>query len=164
MKKTIYIFLFLLLFITGCSSTQEANMKEDIFSYDSSVLGDNSAVAAILNHLKHSESLRDISLQTKSEPYGLTVTYEGIDATLLEKEYTETAIYNATFLFALVDNADWMTFVFENEKEHTLRVTKDELQTWYDRELRTFTDQESLEQLIHEHLEENNPDTLLQEG
>ena len=45
-----------------------------------------------------------------------------------EQNYKKTAIYNATFLFALVQNVDWITFNFGNQE---YKITKENLQNWY---------------------------------
>ena len=55
----------------------------------------------------------------------MILNYEGIEAEEIEKKDKETAIYNATFIFALVRNAEWVTFNFNNRE---YKVTKEELQ------------------------------------
>ena len=158
MKKiTKYIFfsLLILLFINGCSlnNNVQNTTNEGIFQYKGSLIGDNSAVINIIGQLQHSEEFKEVSLQTKTEPYGMTLTYNGIEATMIEKEYKETAIYNATFLLALVDNAEWTTFVFE---DHEYKITKEELQKWYGIELSEFTNEEELKSLVQEQLKDEN--------
>lgn len=56
------------------------------------------------------------------EPYGIILNYDWIDS---EQEYRETVIYNATFLFTLVQNVDWITF---NSDISEYTITKDNLQ------------------------------------
>lgn len=158
MKKiTKYIFfsLLILLFINGCSlnNNVQNTTNEDIFQYEGSLIGDNSAVINIIGQLQHSEEFKEVLLQTKKEPYGMTITYNEIEATMIEKEYKETAIYNATFLLALVDNAEWITFVFEDLE---YKITKEELQMWYGKELSEFTNEEELKSLVQEQLEDEN--------
>ncbi|WP_228275784.1 DUF4825 domain-containing protein [Gracilibacillus oryzae] len=83
-----------------------------MFQYKNSYVGDNSAVGNIVNELAHSKELNQISLQTKTEPYGITLEYNDIDAEQVEEEMKHMVISNATFLFALIKNADWITFQF----------------------------------------------------
>ncbi|WP_087973505.1 DUF4825 domain-containing protein [Oceanobacillus rekensis] len=158
MKKTTkYIFfsLLILLFIIGCSSNnnEKNTTNEDIFQYEGTLIGDNSAITNIIEQLKHSVNFNEVSIQTNTEPYGMTLTYNEFDASMIEKEYKETAIYNATFLFALIDNVEWITFVFANGE---YKITKEELQNWYGKELSEFTNEEDMKSLIQEQLEEEN--------
>ncbi|APZ48811.1 DUF4825 domain-containing protein [Jeotgalibaca sp. PTS2502] len=156
-KVTKYIFfsLLILMFINGCSSdnNEKNTTNENIFQYEGTLIGDNSAVINIIGQLQHSEEFNEVSLQTESEPYGMTLTYNEIDATMIEEEYEETVIYNATFLFALIDNAEWITFVFENDE---YKITKEELQKWYGKELSEFNNEEELISLVQEQLEDGN--------
>ncbi|EQB36299.1 MULTISPECIES: DUF4825 domain-containing protein [Virgibacillus] len=158
MKKTIsYIFfsLLILLFLNGCGSNSGGNnnTSEDIFQYKGSVIGDNSAVTNIIGQLQHNEEFQEVSLETKAKPYGMTLKYENIEATMIEKEYKETTIYNATFLFALIDNAEWTIFNFG---DHTYKITKSKLQDWYGKELNEFTNEEGLKTFVQEQLKDES--------
>lgn len=156
-KVTKYIFfsLLILLIINGCSSNnnEKNTTNVDIFQYKGTLTGDNSAVTNIIGQLKHSENFNKVSLQTNTEPYGMTLTYNEFDASMIEKEYKETAIYNATFLFALIDNAERITFVFANGE---YKITKEELQNWYGKKLSEFTNEVDMKSLIQEQLEDGN--------
>lgn len=158
MKKiTRYIFflLLILLFLNGCGSNSDGNnnTNEDIFQFKESVIGDNSAVINIIGQLQHNEEFQEVSLETKTEPYGMTLKYENIDATMIEKEYKETTIHNATFLFALIDNAEWTTYNFGDQK---YKITKSKLQDWYGKELNEFTNEEELETFVQEKLKDES--------
>lgn len=158
MRKITKYFLFsllILLFLNGCSSNSDGsnNSNEDIFQYKGSVIGDNSAVGNIIGQLRHSEEFHEVSLETKTEPYGMTVKYEDMDATMIEKEYKETTIHNATFLFALIDNAEWTAFDFE---DGTYKITKSELQDWYGKDLNEFTNEKELKSFVQERLEDED--------
>lgn len=60
-------------------------------------------------------------------------------------------INNATYLFALVQNVDWITFASDNFEA---TITKENLQGWYGKDLSEFQNEEELEKLIQEHLKD----------
>ncbi|MFZ4450788.1 DUF4825 domain-containing protein [Salibacterium aidingense] len=158
MKKiTRYIFFSLLLifFLNGCDSNSAGNDNkgEDIFQYKGSVIGDNNAVIDIIGQLQHNTEFQEVSLETKTKPYGLTLNYENIEATMIEKEYKETTVYNAAFLFVLIDNAEWATFNFG---DHKYKITKSKLQDWYGKELNEFTNEEELKAFVQEQLKDES--------
>ncbi|UOQ83333.1 DUF4825 domain-containing protein [Gracilibacillus salinarum] len=153
--KYLLIFLLTALLFTGCSSNNEVQSQSNIFTYNNSVIGDNSAVIAIINHLQHNKEFKEISLQTKEEPYGMTITYNELEATELEKEYKETAIYNATFLFALIENAEWVTFKFGDENDE-YKLSKEDLQTAFDKPLSDFTNEEEVTTFVQKQLKDEN--------
>ncbi|MBG9801541.1 DUF4825 domain-containing protein [Brevibacillus laterosporus] len=146
MKRiTIYFIslLSLMIFLNGCSL--KADSKTDLFQYKNSYVGDNSAVGNIVKQLTHNKELKQISLETKKEPYGITLEYKDIDAKKLDKELKETVISNSTFLFALIKNVDWITFKYPDQE---FSVRKDKLQDWYNNKLDGFENEEDLKKLI----------------
>ncbi|PID15291.1 DUF4825 domain-containing protein [Sporosarcina sp. P34] len=142
----------LLLFLTGCSSTTNQS-SEDLFQYKGSFIGDNSAVIHIIEQLRDAEKFEKVSLETKTAPYGMTIKYENMDATIGESEYKKTAIYNASYLFALINNAEWASFEFEGD---TYTIHKTKLQDWYGKELNDFTNEEELDGFIQEKLQDDS--------
>lgn len=155
MKKTVklsVLLLLVLLLFTACNSNDESklNTREDLFQFKGSMIGDNSAVVNIIGELRHGKAFDKVSLETKKEPYGMTLNYDELDGEMVEKENRETILYNTTFLFALIDNAEWATYNFEKQ---TYTLTKDELEAWYDKDLGAFTTEEELDKFIVEHLE-----------
>ena len=139
--------LIVLIVLSGCS--QNADSKADIFQYKNSYVGDNSAVGNIVSQLAYSNELKQISLHTKEQPYGITLEYNDITAKNADKEIKETVIANATYLFALIQNVDWVTFKFPANE---FTVTKTEIQHWYNNKLDGFENEEDLKKLIKEHL------------
>ncbi|WP_225231343.1 DUF4825 domain-containing protein [Solibacillus faecavium] len=146
--------LFVLIVLSGCS--QNADSKADIFQYKNSYIGDNSAVGNIVNQLNDSNELKQISLHTKEQPYGITLEYNDITAKS-DKEIKKTVIENATYLFALIQNVDWVTFKFSANE---FAVTKTEIQHWYNNQLDGFENEEDLKKLIKDHL--NSEDSVNQ--
>ena len=104
--------------------SQHADSKTDLFHYKHSVVGNNSAVTNIVKELAHHQELRQIALQTKQTPYGIHLTYKDIETENIEQEIKETVLFNATYLFVLVDNVDRITFTFPDYK---YTVTRDQL-------------------------------------
>lgn len=147
--------LLVLIVLSGCS--QNADSKVDIFQYKNSYVGDNSAVGNIVNQLTHSNELKQISLHTKEQPYGIALEYNDLTAENEDKEMKKTVIANATYLFALIQNVVWVTFKF-SANEFT--VTKTEVQHWYNNKLDGFENEEDLKNLIKEHL--NSEDSVNQ--
>lgn len=142
--------LLILLILNGCNST---DTNEDLYEFKSAFIGDNSAIGSIVNQLPSSEYLNGFELKTKEAPYGVILNYKGIEADDIEKKDKETAIYNATFIFALVQNADWVLFHFDNRE---YKVTKEELQDWYGKELSNFTSEDELRKITQEYLEDES--------
>lgn len=143
--------LLIMFFLIGCSSINDS--KEDIFQYKGSYIGDNSAVGNVIRYLPGNEHFERFSLETKEKPYGMILEYEDTDASLTDDTSKETIINNATYIFALVQNAEWITFNFGDQK-HT--VTKQALQEWYGKELVEILNEESLRKLIQGHIQDQN--------
>lgn len=144
-KYWAFTFLVLLL-LTGCHSN---NTMENIFQYKDSYVGDNSAVGNIAQQLHNSEYLDGFELKTTKEPYGIILNYHLNHS---EEVYKETVIRNSTYLFALVQNVDWITFRF-NKLEY--KITKDKLQSWYGKEISSISSEEELEKLIEKLLKDD---------
>lgn len=153
MRQIIKFLLFSLLatsFLSGCNSNN-TNANEDIFQLKDSFVGDNNAVVNIANQLPGTEHLNDFELKTNEEPYGIIINYDWIESELNGKE---TSINNASYLFSLIQNVDWITFNFEmvdGMKEY--KITRENLQGWYGIELNEIDNEDKLKELIQESLE-----------
>ncbi|OCA83929.1 DUF4825 domain-containing protein [Pseudobacillus wudalianchiensis] len=151
--KGIFFLIAIFLFLNGCHSSVE---KEDMFQFKNSYVGDNGAVGHITRQLPSpkGEHISGLELKTTEEPYGIIVNYRNKEITEeIEKNYKETALYNATFILALVKNADWVKFNFI-EKEY--KITRAELQNWYGKDVREFINEEELSAFIQAHLKDKN--------
>ncbi|WP_270180932.1 DUF4825 domain-containing protein [Alkalihalobacillus sp. CinArs1] len=147
MKGIKLVFIVLLIIVSGCRSAEPA--EETLFQYKDSYIGDNGAVGAILRMLPGSTELKSLSLQTKSEPYGLTAYYS---KALPEEEQRETFLFNATFLFTLIQNAEVVSADYDGE---VLSVTRDELQAWYGENLFEAASEDELIDLAQPKLEDS---------
>lgn len=149
--KRIYIYfislLSLMILLSGCSLNNDSNT--DLFQYKNSYVGDNSAVVNIVKHLAHNKELNQISLETKKEPYGITLEYKDLVTKNANQEMKETVISNSTFIFVLIKNVDWITFKFPDQE---FTVTKGKLQDWYNKKLDGIKNEQDLKNLIQEHL------------
>ena len=144
------IFLFvLLLTLAGCDSNSRSAGSEDkdIFQYKDSYVGDNSAIGSILGMLPQSARLKQFSLSTAEKPYRITVQYNEAASPMSESEIRETVIFNATFLFALVRNVDQVHLDLEGQ---SYLITREQLQSWYGKELDQFENERDLRNLTQE--------------
>ena len=144
MLKFLSLSLLVILIVSGCNTNNE---KEDIFKYKDSFVGDNSAVGNIVNQLQGAEHFKGFELETKDKPYGIILNYDWSDS---EQNYKKTAIFNATFLFTLVQNAEWITFNFDNQQ---YKITKENLQNWYGEDFSELKNEDDLKALTQKHLE-----------
>ncbi|CDO04241.1 hypothetical protein BN988_02793 [Oceanobacillus picturae] len=152
MRKVIaflYISLSVLFLLSGCNSN-DADANENIFKFKDSFVGDNSAVGNIANQLPGSKHLNGFELKTNEEPYGIILNYDWTDS---PEEYRETVIYNATFLFTLVQNVEWITF---NSDISEYTITKDNLQEWYGKEFSNVQNEDELREIVLEFSEDEN--------
>ena len=112
------------------------SLDQLIYSYQNTYVGDNSSVGGILYLLPLSDNVASFSLQTKSEPYAITVQYKGID-NVDESEVTQSIAYNATTIFALVTNSDEVIFETDEGLE-IVRYRRAEIQNTYDEDLSRY--------------------------
>lgn len=82
---------------------------EALFALRTDFVGSSSDVGALLEKLGFPETRDYFSLQTSTEPYGVTVNFTGDAADLLPYEK------NAVLLLALISNADVITYRFPSD-------------------------------------------------
>lgn len=134
--------IFMFVILSGCSSRHDAG--QELFKYKGSTIGNNSAVVNIINKLPYRKAFNGVSLQTQKKPYGMVIKYGNVTGNI-----KKTVITNATTIFVLVKNADWVTSNFQNW-HYTL--TRQQLNSWYGEDLYQITDQKDLTNLIQSHL------------
>lgn len=141
MKKTTLTFLTALLLasaLAGCSSSSSAS--EDLFRFKNSYIGDHNAVIGILRQLPGGGQMKQLALQTKTKPYGLTAQYkEDINN---EKA---TSMRNAAYVFTLVQNAEKATFQFPNE---TFTYTRQQIEKQLGKDLKEIKKEEELKKIL----------------
>lgn len=131
-----------LLVISVTSGCNTKTTEEDVFQYKNAYVGDNSAVINIVNNSMQSDNFRGLELKTKETPYGIILNYDGSES---EKNDKRTVIYNATYLFALIQNVEWITFNFDYQE---YKITKDTLIAWYGKDFSTLQSEGELKTLI----------------
>lgn len=145
MKKISFAFILSLLF-AGCTGRDPDLLNVDLFQYKDTYLGDNSAVGNLLNQLEDSEELKQFSLNTGEKPYGITLDYLHLES----NNAHEMVITNSTFLFALIQNLDEVTFQF---KDREIIVTQEVLENGYGKSLNEFETEQELRTSIQEQIE-----------
>ncbi|PET44159.1 DUF4825 domain-containing protein [Bacillus sp. AFS001701] len=145
MKKILgyFILIILLISLTSCSLSK-THTNKDIFHYKNSYVGNNSAVGSIIKQLPNHNEFTKMTLQTKKKPYGITIDYKSLPANI-----KNIVINNATYLFALIKNVEWIVFEFADQK---YTVTRQQLDEWYGKDLSSYTNEKELEELIHSNL------------
>lgn len=142
MKKMLKLLSCSLLVISVASGCNTKTTEEDVFQYKNAYVGDNSAVINIVNNSMQSDNFRGLELKTKETPYGIILNYDGSES---EKNDKRTVIYNATYLFALIQNAEWITFNFDHQE---YKITREALIKWYGEDFSTLQSEKELKTLI----------------
>ena len=142
MKRVLKLLSCSLLVILVASGCNTKTTEEDVFQYKNAYVGDSSTVINIVNHSMQSEKFRGLELKTKEAPYGIILNYDGSES---EKNDKKTVIYNATYLFALIQNAEWITFNFDHQE---YKITREALIEWYGEDFSTLQSEKELKTLI----------------
>jgi len=122
-------------------------------------VGDNSAVVNTVIHLQGADYFRGVELQTKEQPYGIIVDYDWSEADIA---IHETVINNASYLFTLIQNVDWVMLKFETVNGvEEFKLTREELEGWYKVYLSEIESKEKLKEIIQVHLESSEEVTQL---
>jgi beta-lactamase regulating signal transducer with metallopeptidase domain len=129
------------------SPTQELQSgpysAKTLLKYKTSYVGNNSKVVNIINNLAYGDFPKEVSLQTKNKPYGISVTYD-FSLANMNTEYIKPILYNnAVILFALVDNVDTISL---NVKGITgtfaYNYKRDDIQDSFDEKLGDYSKSE----------------------
>ncbi|EGL15232.1 MULTISPECIES: M56 family metallopeptidase [unclassified Paenibacillus] len=101
---------------------------------------------------------RGIELQTKAQPYGVTVYYVVNDDTVVLKDGTisgEAFYRNSVLLLSLIDNVDWITYSIADptspnvDPAYSFTLTREKAEKMLGEDVRSYgKDQTSLRQLI----------------
>lgn len=144
-----------LLAAAGCRNAGEE--QKDLFRYKGSYIGDNSAVINILHGVPGGGHVGPIELKTAEPPCGLIVQWkEPSDSEgEMQLSFRESAVYQAAFIFALVQNADWITVRTEG-REFT--VTREQFRDMVGADVATFTSEAELLDFVASFLKNENPD------
>lgn len=135
--------------LNGCNSNvSNSNISnQGLLQYKDSYIGDNSAVVNIVRQLPESNHFDKVELHTNNKPYGMTLYYNNINTDDGQQKHREIVVHNATWIFTLVSNADWITFHIDDQEYN---ISKEKLQNWYGLELRKVNSEDELNTLINE--------------
>lgn len=143
--KRLSLTLLTLWAISGCH--MNAGEENAIFQYKESYVGDASAVGNVAYQLRAADRLQSFELKTDEQPYGVIFYYDPSNSEFNDKQ---TVIYNATFLFSVIHNADWISFHFDSQ---TYNITRDDLLQWHGEDFSAIQTEDELEKLIQKHLD-----------
>lgn len=156
MKKTAKLLpaLLLILLAAGCTSTSglgiQAGYTGELFKFKGAYVGDASAVGNIASSLNGAGQYSGFELKTDEEPYGTILNYSEGGT---EQQHKEIAVYNAAYLFTLIQNADWITCNFAGE-EYT--VTKERMRDWYGEDFTAWQSEEEVESSVQKKLDDTD--------
>ena len=161
MKRRFALFCTLLIifsFLTSCESNNVSNTNNiqqinltNLIKYKDSDVGNNSAVFNILSNLPGALYVKQISLETKNPPFGISVDYglrhdtnvkeSDLNEYWSEKNTKKIFLINATTLFVLIKNVSTINFNINNQ---SVSISRKDLNTFYGRDLREYADKTSL--------------------
>ncbi|MCX7614234.1 MAG: DUF4825 domain-containing protein [Clostridiales bacterium] len=113
-----------------------------IYRYKTKYVGDASKVNGLADNLPYSQYKNGISLQTKSEPYGLTVNYTVTpdESSKISSDEGNTLIKNAAVLFAMIGNVDIVRYRFDDGTNIvTYTYKREELAKTYGHDFKVFS-------------------------
>ena len=157
MKKKIALFCTLLViftFLTSCESNNEGNTNNaqeisltNLMKYKDSDVGNNFAVFNILSKLPGALYVKQISLQTQSPPFDISVDYglrqdtnvkeSDLNEYWNEKNTEKIFLGNATTLFILIKNVSKINFSINNR---SFSVSRKELNDFYGKDISQYAD------------------------
>ena len=150
-KKFAVAMLLASLAVSGCD---KKSSETDVFQYKNTDVGNNTAVGNVLNALPVTAYSKSFQLATKQPPYGIILNYDGSES---QQQRQQIIVYTATYLFALVNNVDWISYNFADQQ---YMLSKEQLQSWYAADLNDIQTADELEVLINRHI--NDADNMQQ--
>ncbi|MBV7272551.1 DUF4825 domain-containing protein [Clostridium sp. PL3] len=161
MKRRFSLFctlLIILLSVTSCQSNNSSNVNNTeqisltrLIKYKDSDVGNNLAVSNILSNLPGALYVKQISLQTKSSPFGISVDYglrqdtnvkeSNLKEYWSEKNTKKIFLNNATTLFILINNVATVNF---NVNHQSFSISREELKNFYGRDLNEYANKTAL--------------------
>lgn len=147
MKKLLLwaVAVAVVLIITIRLGSSPASGESDLFRYQNAYVGNNSAVGAIVGSLSVNKNFKEMALQTKEKPYGIVLKYVNTDGTAAGIQ--GIAVTNAFYLFALIQNVDWVEV---DTDAGASRIKRSDLGRELEGRLAACTNEEELNELVQE--------------
>ncbi len=117
------------------------NSTVDLIQYQSAYVGDNTNIINLLGELPLGNYRNEVSLETSTKPYGISVKYDLSVSSLSIEAIEATFERNATLIFALIDNVDQISFFYDPDNENPDYVSdRSQIQKSYVHDLRSYAD------------------------
>ena len=151
------IMTIILLSLSACGTDSKSDLY-DLMEYKDSYVGNNSAVGNIIAMLPANAYGSGFSLQTETEPYGITINYsinqklgeENYNKFWSDKKINEFLEKNAVVLFALVKNVDVIEFNVDQIGEEQYEYNRKSLEEKYGEDLKKmFPEKMSFENFLN---------------
>lgn len=111
-------------FLIGCEGEKEETLTDELYSYKTKYIGDNSKVSGIISKLEFQEdyTYESMEILSKEEPYGLNLYFAEDINEISKYDFN----YESAILFSLVDNLDYINYVVRI-KDEKLNITREEI-------------------------------------
>jgi len=141
MVKKLLVGLILSFLVLGCTNNTSQSNQSFFETYRHTQIGDNSNVGGILSSLEWDNPYNGFELFTNEEPYGMLIHFDG-------PLTSENMVANASYLFTLIDNLDYVIYETSND---TLQIYRQELEDFYQIPFNEIESQDQLDLLINGH-------------
>ena len=116
---------------------------EKLYQYKTQYVGAAYKIGNLTDYLNYSEYKNGFSLQTDSEPYGITVTYKIKPEVLWQNNISKAnsnMLENAAVIFCLVDNVGTVTFKFDDgEKISSFSFKREIFNSVFKKDIREYS-------------------------
>lgn len=111
------IFVLSTSLLIGCETKGKQNLTDELYSYRTEYVGDNSKVGNIVSRLEFPKeyNYKSMEILSKEEPYGLKLYFTENQDKDFEASIEEFKV-SSTIIFSLIDNLDKVTYILENEE------------------------------------------------
>jgi Tfp pilus assembly major pilin PilA len=141
MVAVIIAILYTNYFSKDRTADNNSNTTVDLIKYKSAYVGDNSNIINLLSELPLGNYRNEVSLETSSKPYGISVKYDLSVSSMSIEAIEATFEKIATMIFALIDNVDQISFIYEPDNEIPDYVSdRTQIQKSYVHDLRAYAD------------------------
>lgn len=112
------IFVLSTSLLIGCETKRKQSLTDELYSYRTEYVGDNSKVENIVSRLEFPKeyNYKSMEILSKEEPYGLKLYFTENQDKDFEASIEEFKI-SSTIIFSLIDNLDKVIYILEKENE-----------------------------------------------